>query len=94
MGYGGPQQSTGTGRVAPSWAVMGKRSPKGVAMSIDLDDLPMDVFRLADQGLEVKSLTAGHGMTEMGASSNCFCYICCSCCCAEKAQAQEKSSQN
>ena len=46
---------------------------------IDVEDLPMDVFEVADGGLTVESLTAGHGMTEMGASCNCFCYICCSC---------------
>ncbi|MBB5777011.1 thiomuracin/GE37468 family thiazolyl RiPP peptide [Nonomuraea sp. NPDC051941] len=46
---------------------------------MDLSDLPMDVFELADDGVAVESLTAGHGMTEVGASCNCFCYICCSC---------------
>ncbi|ADG87276.1 hypothetical protein TBS_27130 [Thermobispora bispora] len=46
---------------------------------MDLNDLPMDVFELADSGVAVESLTAGHGMTEVGASCNCFCYICCSC---------------
>lgn len=51
----------------------------GRDLSLDLDDLPMDVFELADSGLGVESLTAGHGMTEVGASCNCFCYICCSC---------------
>ncbi len=45
----------------------------------DLDDLPMSVFELTDSGAEVESLTAGHGMPEVGASCNCFCYICCSC---------------
>ncbi|GAB2914385.1 thiomuracin/GE37468 family thiazolyl RiPP peptide [Nonomuraea fastidiosa] len=46
---------------------------------MDLNDLPMDVFELAGDDLAVESLTAGHGMTEVGASCNCFCYICCSC---------------
>ena len=46
---------------------------------LDVDDLPMDVFEVTDGGLTIESLTAGHGMTEMGASCNCFCYICCSC---------------
>ncbi|MFI6596586.1 thiomuracin/GE37468 family thiazolyl RiPP peptide [Nonomuraea sp. NPDC050536] len=46
---------------------------------MDLNDLPMDVFELPEAGTAVESLTAGHGMTEVGASCNCFCYICCSC---------------
>jgi Thiopeptide-type bacteriocin precursor len=50
-------------------------------VALDLDDLPMDVLQLSDNGIEVESLTAGHGMTEATATSNCFCYICCSCCC-------------
>jgi hypothetical protein len=33
-------------------------------IALNLDDLPMDVFELANQGLEVESLTAGHGMTQ------------------------------
>ena len=53
-------------------------------MSIDLDDLPMDVFELGDKGVAVESLTAGHGMVETGGSCNCFCYLCCSCCCLDK----------
>jgi len=44
-------------------------------VSLDLDDLPMDVFELADHGLVVESLTAGHGMTEMAASC-CSCTLC------------------
>jgi hypothetical protein len=50
-------------------------------VAVDLDDLPMDVFQLSGNDFEVELLTAGHGMTEATASSNCFCYICCSCCC-------------
>jgi Thiopeptide-type bacteriocin precursor len=50
-------------------------------VALDLENLPMDVFELANDGLAVESLTAGHGMVEANASSNCFCYICCSCCC-------------
>jgi hypothetical protein len=49
------------------------------AQKIDLGDLPMSVFEVEDSGLAVDSLTAGHGMPEVGASTNCFCYICCSC---------------
>ncbi|MEU9114606.1 thiomuracin/GE37468 family thiazolyl RiPP peptide [Streptomyces sp. NPDC048483] len=37
----------------------------------DFDDLPMDVFELTDSGITIESLTAGHGMTETGASSPC-----------------------
>jgi thiazolylpeptide-type bacteriocin precursor len=43
----------------------------------DLNDLPVDVFELADQGLEVESLTAGHGIAKMAASccltGSCTC---------------------
>ncbi|MCX2951559.1 thiomuracin/GE37468 family thiazolyl RiPP peptide [Lentzea sp. NEAU-D7] len=46
---------------------------------LNLDDLPMDVFEMADSGMEVESLTAGHGMPEVGASCNCVCGLCCSC---------------
>jgi hypothetical protein len=35
---------------------------------LDLEDLPLDVFELADLGLEVESLTAGHGMAGMAGS--------------------------
>jgi hypothetical protein len=46
-------------------------------VAVGLDDLPVDIFELADQGLVVESLTAGHGMTEM--SGSCFCSLsCCS----------------
>jgi hypothetical protein len=47
----------------------------------ELDDLPVDVFDLADAGLTVESLTAGHGMAELGASSLCTttCPSLCSC---------------
>jgi hypothetical protein len=38
-------------------------------VAFDLDDLPLDVFELADRGLEVESLTADHGMDGVGASS-------------------------
>jgi hypothetical protein len=53
----------------------------GVA-GLATDDLPLDVFELVDSGLEVESLTAGHGMPENGASfSGCY-PACCSCGCA------------
>lgn len=46
---------------------------------LSLDGLPQDAFELSDSGLEVESLTAGHGMPEVGASCNCVCGPCCSC---------------
>ena len=45
-------------------------------LEFDLDDLPIDVFDLADSGLTIESLTAGHGLLENGASypaSSCSC---------------------
>jgi len=47
-------------------------------VDFDLNDLPLDIFELADQGLEVESLTAGHGITRMAAS----CTLCGSCTCS------------
>ncbi|TDD12915.1 GE37468 family thiazolyl peptide [Nonomuraea diastatica] len=38
----------------------------------------MDVFDLTDSGLTIESLTAGHGMTENGASTTCVCSSGCS----------------
>jgi hypothetical protein len=38
------------------------------AAAFDLDDLPMGVFELTEQG-SVESLTAGHGMTPMAAGA-------------------------
>ncbi|MFP8959105.1 thiomuracin/GE37468 family thiazolyl RiPP peptide [Streptomyces nanhaiensis] len=52
---------------------------------LDLDDLPLDVFELTDEGLTVQSLTAGHGMGELDASaagSPGSCTTCCSCVCS------------
>jgi hypothetical protein len=49
-------------------------------LDFDVESLPMDVFELVDSGLEVESLTAGHGMLENGASSGTS--GCCSCCCS------------
>jgi hypothetical protein len=37
-------------------------------LDFDFEDLPLDVFELADRGLTVESLTAGHGLVENGAS--------------------------
>jgi hypothetical protein len=47
-------------------------------IALDLDDLPIDVFELANQGLAVESLTTGHGITKMTAS---LCPVATSCCC-------------
>jgi len=53
------------------------------ALEFDLEELPMDVFDLADSGLKIDSLTAGHGMVENGASSSpSFLCSCCSGCAA------------
>ncbi|MFI5913345.1 thiomuracin/GE37468 family thiazolyl RiPP peptide [Dactylosporangium sp. NPDC051541] len=40
-------------------------------LDFELESLPVDVFDLADSGLVVESLTSGHGMAELGASSTC-----------------------
>jgi hypothetical protein len=42
-------------------------------LTYDLDSLTVDVFELADTDMTVESLTGGHGMTELAASSHCFC---------------------
>ncbi|MFC4585744.1 thiomuracin/GE37468 family thiazolyl RiPP peptide [Sphaerisporangium corydalis] len=52
-------------------------------LDFDLENLPVDVFELGASGLVVESLTSGHGMGEMGASTvspPCYCSQCCSCC--------------
>lgn len=38
-------------------------------IALDIDDLPVNVFDLKANGLEVEQLTFGHGMTEQAASS-------------------------
>ena len=48
-------------------------------LNFDLSETLLDVFDLDDAGLTVESLTAGHGMTEVGASlpfcaGSCTCY--------------------
>jgi Thiopeptide-type bacteriocin precursor len=40
-------------------------------VSFDFDDLPVEVFELVASGLTLGSLTAGHGLTETGASVGC-----------------------
>jgi hypothetical protein len=48
----------------------------------DLDDLPLDVFELADQGLAIRaveSLTTGHGGTAAAVSCVCSACSCCFC---------------
>jgi hypothetical protein len=54
----------------------------GKNLGFELADLPMDVFDLADSGLEVESLTAGHGLPENGASAT----VCSCCCCLPAAE--------
>lgn len=45
-----------------------------------ISDLPVDVFELSTAGLEVESLTAGHGMVEHGGSNACNSMVlACSC---------------
>ncbi|RLK59477.1 thiomuracin/GE37468 family thiazolyl RiPP peptide [Actinokineospora cianjurensis] len=40
-------------------------------LDFDLENLPMDVFDLGQNGLTIESLTSGHGMVENGASVPC-----------------------
>jgi hypothetical protein len=67
----------------------------GTRVALDLDDLPMDVFELADSGLTVESLTGGEGIIAMGSAGcggacSCCCSPCgpcggaCSCCCSAR----------
>ncbi len=51
-------------------------------LGFDLNGIPVDVFDLADSGLTVETLTAGHGMIENGASNSCSCYTSCGCSCS------------
>jgi thiazolylpeptide-type bacteriocin precursor len=47
-------------------------------VALDLEDLPLDVFELADRAEEVESLTGGHGLAETAASfPSCGCSCCC-----------------
>jgi len=50
-------------------------------VALDLDDLPMDVFELTEQGLAVESLSTGHGMHPVTVSACSPCSAC-SCCCS------------
>lgn len=49
-----------------------------------VDSLPLDVFELADSGLQVDSLTAGHGLVENGASDGPWIFTSggTACCCS------------
>ncbi|MBN9741348.1 GE37468 family thiazolyl peptide [Amycolatopsis sp. A1MSW2902] len=54
-------------------------------VTTEFDDLPLDVFDLIDSESSVESLTSGHGLTEIGAStcygqSNCCSFCCCAGC--------------
>jgi hypothetical protein len=42
------------------------------SLAYELDSLAVDIFELTDTGLTVESLTGGHGMTELAASSHCY----------------------
>jgi hypothetical protein len=54
-----------------------------VGLDFDVEGLALDVFELADSGLEVESLTAGHAITENGASKPVVWPACgCSCTCS------------
>jgi hypothetical protein len=51
------------------------------SLAYDLDELAIDVFQIAEDGLEVESFVEGHGMTETAASL-CSSHPCSgSCCC-------------
>jgi hypothetical protein len=48
-------------------------------LEFDLDDLPIDVFELSNSGLNIESLTTGHGLLENSASvGSCACSCTCS----------------
>jgi hypothetical protein len=63
---------------------------------LDLDDLKIQDIELVSGQNGLEALTFGHGMIELGASSNlsrpgsalttccsCACCTCCTCCCSE-----------
>ncbi|MFE4668821.1 thiomuracin/GE37468 family thiazolyl RiPP peptide [Streptomyces sp. NPDC056716] len=51
-------------------------------LDLDVQDLPMDVFDLSGTGLEIETLTTGHGMQEHAASTGSMpCSWNSSCCC-------------
>ena len=51
------------------------------SLELDLEELPLDVFELAELGLTLESLTAGHGMPDDAASAYTnFCLCSCSQC--------------
>lgn len=70
------------------------------ALDFDVEGLPLDVFELVDSGVEIESLTAGHGMLENGASygeGNLCCSLCIiircgggGCCCSTNCYAPEE----
>lgn len=49
-------------------------------LEFDVDSLPVDVIELVDRGLEVESLTAGHGVAEDGATLRNRTSGCCNLC--------------
>ena len=50
------------------WKELLVEDKNSITEGFNLDDIPADVFELADQGLTVESLTRGHGLVENGAS--------------------------
>ncbi|WP_017623395.1 thiomuracin/GE37468 family thiazolyl RiPP peptide [Nocardiopsis chromatogenes] len=56
-------------------------------LDLDVQDLPMDVFDLGSTGLELETLTTGHGMQEHAASTGSmpcsFNTVCCCACCSQ-----------
>jgi hypothetical protein len=56
--------------------ILGEVMSTSKKLSFDLHDLPVDVFDVADAGLRVETLTAGHGMPELGGSNYCSCSSC------------------
>jgi hypothetical protein len=51
----------------------------GKSLAFDLDELAADVFEITGSGLTAttETLTGGHGMTEIAASSDGSCCCCC-----------------
>jgi hypothetical protein len=61
---------------------------------LNIEDLPIDIFEVADIGLSSRSLTAGHGMTEVGASACQGTACSCSFCFCSKRATEEESAIN
>jgi hypothetical protein len=48
--------------------------PDSDVLDFDLDTVPVDVFDLEDSGLEVETLTTGHGQQSACLSLSCTSY--------------------